>query len=322
MLRSVDTGVFIQDLAVAPNSSTTKAYDFSDATGTKFCNIFSGSSVIEFTPSLGVGQISGFKAVTITKNYWKVSDGIKVTGNMGKFTSSLNFITGITSGSGIEFLSGLSINDIDLSNNYFIYTTTGQTGIKVDPSASVDRGRLTTNLFRDVTTPLEGINSFTRGWEMAQNSGAIPDTKAFSSIFYLNNDIATSLTPSGTIYSKILGNTTTIDEERFTATDNRITYNGVRPIDAKISASISATAVTDNGETSRYAIRIVKNGGTANENQTLPISSLAAVPDGQTFNITLNSLVDMVENDFVEVWLLATNDSSVTVVDLQFRVTD
>jgi hypothetical protein len=42
-----------------------------------------GSSVVEIVPSLGAGQISGFKAITFVKNYWKVSNGLKVTGNVG-----------------------------------------------------------------------------------------------------------------------------------------------------------------------------------------------------------------------------------------------
>ncbi len=71
ILRSTAVSVFIADLAVIPLSAATKAYDFADATGTKFCNIFSGSSVVEIgIPSLGVGQLSGFRAITIEKNYW------------------------------------------------------------------------------------------------------------------------------------------------------------------------------------------------------------------------------------------------------------
>ena len=147
VLRSTDVSVFIENLAVLPASATTKAYDFADATSTKFCNLFTGCSVVEIgIPSLGVGQVSGFKAITTIKNYWNCKDGIKVTGNVGKFASAYNFINGITSGSGIEFLAALTIDDIDLSNNYFIYT--GQTGIKVNSGATIDRGRMTTNMFR------------------------------------------------------------------------------------------------------------------------------------------------------------------------------
>lgn len=143
ILRSTDKGVYIKELSVAPNSASTQAYDFSDTTGFNFCNIFSGSSVREKVTSLGVGQISGFSAVTIIQNFWNVTDGLKVTGNMGKFTSAYNFIVGISSGSGIEFESGAVIEDIDLSNNYFIYS--GQTGLNIVSGSSIERGRATTN---------------------------------------------------------------------------------------------------------------------------------------------------------------------------------
>ena len=56
VLRSTAVNVFIENLAVIPASASTKAYDFADATGTKFCNLFSGCSVVEIgISSLGVG---------------------------------------------------------------------------------------------------------------------------------------------------------------------------------------------------------------------------------------------------------------------------
>jgi hypothetical protein len=80
---------------------------------------------------------------------------LKVAGNVGKFAAALCFIDGITSGSGIEFLSGLNVDDVDLANNYFIYS--GQT-VKVNAGANINRGRMTTNMFRGIATPLDGIN--------------------------------------------------------------------------------------------------------------------------------------------------------------------
>jgi hypothetical protein len=60
------TRVFIQDLAVVPFSASTTAYDFSDSTGTKFCNSFSDLQLSNCS-LLGAGQISGFKAITFVK---------------------------------------------------------------------------------------------------------------------------------------------------------------------------------------------------------------------------------------------------------------
>lgn len=246
VLRSTDTSIFMQNFTVIPTVDS--AFNFSDSTGSKFCNIFSGCSVIG--PS--VGQISGFNAITLIQNYWNVADGLKVTGNVGKFTASYCFIVGVSSGSGIELLAGLTANDIDMANNYFIYA--GQTGIKVNSGATVDRGILTSNMFRNVVTPLTGIDSYSPGWRMRQNTN-IPDSRADGSI-YISTPSATTLTLDGTFY-KILGTTTALNEQRFTAGQNRFTYNGKDPIIAKISVVIGARAPANNAQ---FSIGIAKGG--------------------------------------------------------------
>ena len=313
VLRSTNTSIFIQDLAVVPFSNVTKAYDVSDNTGTKYFNSFSGSSVVEIVPSLGVGQISGFKAITILKNFWKVTDGVKISGNVGKFTSVLNFIEGISGGSAIEFLPGLTADDIDLSNNYFIYT--GQTGVKVNAGAVINRGRMTTNMFRGVGTPLTGVDSYSTGWSMKQNSN-VPDSRAFSFIYFNNNLTSTNLTTLGTFY-KIAGATTMINEKRFTASNNRITYNGVEAITGKISAVIGAKAPNNNVD---FSIGIAKNGIII----TAPIASMAAASNNQAFQIILNTEIDLVLGDYLEVFITRNNSNATTILvdELQFRVTD
>jgi hypothetical protein len=313
VVRTVNTSIFMQNFTVVPFGASTKAYDFSDNTGTKFCNIFSGCSVVEIIPSLGIGQISGFEAITCTKNYWKVSDGLKITGNVGKFTALLCFITGISSGSGLDFLAGLVIDDIDLSNNYFNYT--GQTGVKVTVGATVDRGRMTNNMFRGVTTPLSGIDSYTAGWSMKQNTN-IPDSRAFSFIYFNNNLTSTSLPTQGTFY-KIAGTTTAVGQKRFTTSNNRMIYNGVDPIVGKVSVVMSSKAPVNN---SNFSIGIAKNGTII----TAPVASMAASVKNQSFQITFITEVDLATGDYIEVFITTnnSNSSSILVDELQFRVTD
>ncbi len=314
VLRSTGVSVFIENLAVIPASGGSKAYDFADATGTFFCNLFSGCSVIDaVTPSLGAGQISGFKAITINKNYWNCKDGVKITGNVSKFSSSFNFITGISAGSGIEFLAGLTISDIDLANNYFIYT--GQTGVKVNAGATIDRGRMTTNMFRGVTTRITGFDSYTPAWEMRQNTN-IPNSRAFSSLYMTNNATATSLTTLNTFY-KIAGTTTAISQQRFTTTTNRFTYTGKDIITSKILVTIGAKAPGNNTD---FSIAIAKNGTVI----SLPNGSMAAAANNESFQITLSTEVDLTTNDYIEVFIRKnnTNTNNITVEELQFRVTD
>ncbi len=314
ILRSTAVSVFIADLAVIPLSATTKAYDFADASGTKFCNIFSGSSVVEIgIPSLGVGQVSGFKAITIEKNYWNCSDGIKVTGTIGKFCSTLNFITGITSGSGIEFLAATVVDDIDLSNNYFIYT--GQTGVKVNSGALIDRGRMITNMFRGVTTYLNGFDSYTPGWEMLSNT-FIPNSRSFAFQYMTANATTTSLPVANTFY-KIAGTATTVNAKKFTSTSNKVTYVGKRDIVGKVAVIIGAKAPANNSD---FSIVVAKNGVAI----AAPVASMAAASNNQSFQISFITELDLSTNDYVEVFIKSNNSNTntITVEEMQFRITD
>lgn len=314
VLRSTNVSVFMENFAVIPASASSKGYDFADATGTKFCNLFTGCSVIEMgTSTLGVGQISGFLAITTIKNYWNCKDGIKITGNVGKFASAFNFIIGVTDGCGIEFLAGTTINDIDLSNNYFIYT--GQTGVKVNVGATVDRGRMTTNMFRGVGTYISGFNSYAPAWDMRQNT-YIPNTRAIGSIYMTDNATATSL-PLLSTYYKIAGTTIAGKQQRFTATTNRLTYNGKDSITSKILVVIGAKAPATNSD---FSIVILKNGVVI----TSPNASMAAASNNQSFQLTLSTEIDLGTNDYIEVFIRKNNinTSTITVEELQFRVTD
>jgi hypothetical protein len=65
-------------------------------------------------------------------------------------------------------------------------------------------------MFRGVATPLDGINSYSAGWSMRQNTN-IPDSRAFS-LFTLITMLA-QLGAVGT-YVKIAGATTTVNEKK------------------------------------------------------------------------------------------------------------
>lgn len=314
VLRSTGVSVFMENLAVLPAGGSTKAYDFTDATGTKFCNIFSGCSVIEIAgPTLGVGQISGFKATTIVKNYWNCADGIKITGNVGKFASSYNFITGISSGCGIEFLSGLVIDDIDLANNYFIYS--GQTGVKVNAGATIDFGRMSTNMFRGVSTLLNGFDSYTPGWEMILNTG-IPNSRSYGYIYFNDNITTTSTSPNNT-YVKVAGTTTSTTLQKFTSpASNRLTYVGKRNIIARVLITITGKSPAAGAD---FTFALGKNGTVINN----PKQTSGILTNNQVFTMILETEVSMTTNDYIEIFIKTTTGASpVLISDLQFRAED
>lgn len=316
VLRSTDLSLFMENVAVVPAGASTQAYDFRDGTGTMLCTMLSGCSVVELpgVPSLGVGQITGFRNITIFLNYWRCTNGLKIGGAVGKFAATNCYITNLTTGEGLEFLSGLTIDEINLSNNHFIYP--GLVGIKVNTGVTVNSGRMTTNMFSGVGTNLAGIDSYTYGWKMAQNTG-IPDSRALCFAYMSGNATATPLTTASTFY-KINGTTTMVNEHRFTAgNDNRMTYTGQDPITARVLVIIGAHAPANNSD---FSIAIAKNGTVI----PLPFGSMAAANNGTSFQIVLATEVDLTTNDYVEVWIRKnnTNTTTVTVEEMQFRVTD
>ncbi|MBZ9628932.1 hypothetical protein LB450_12525 [Psychroflexus sp. CAK1W] len=316
VLRSNNTDVYIKELAVVPASTATQAYDFTGGPS-NFCNIFSGSSVVGDGTSLGVGTISGFNAITILQNYWNTANGVKIGGTVGKFTSGYNFIVDINNGAGIELLPGLDANDIDIANNYFIYT--GKIGLKVNSTADVDRGRLTTNMFRGVGTPLDGITSAEIGWSMLQNTD-IPDSKAIGFVYFNGNTTPTEFTNT-TDFVKVAGATTAAFEQRYTASNNRLTYEGRRPIVANIIATINATSPA-NG--SSYTIGISKNGGAP----TQIINTLSDIGNNNKFQLSINTEIsldsnDLNPNDYIEVFIRSNAGTTDLIVDgLQFNATN
>lgn len=315
VLRSYDANVYMDNLSVVPFGALTSAYEFTDATSTKYCSLLTGCSVGEAgVVSNGVGQISGFSVITVLNNFWSTSKGLKVTGNVGKFVSAYSFITGINNGPAIEFLSGLVIEDIDLSNNYFVFS--GQTGIKVNTGSQISHGRMTTNLFRGVGVLLDGFNSYTPEWEMLNNSTGIPNSRSFAFMYMNNNTISTSL-PIVSTYYKVAGNTIALKEQKFTSENNKITYQGKRSITTLVFATVGGKSPVNGAD---FSIVIAKNGVVL----PAPNSSMGEMIANQGFQITLETEVDLNTNDYIEVFIKSNNSNtdSAIITDLQFRVSE
>jgi hypothetical protein len=331
IIRSTDMDVFMENIAVVPLGATTTAYDLVDNTSTKFCNLFAGCSVVEVPRllSAGVGSITGFNAIYITSNYWHCKDGLKLKGKTGKFCSSYNYITGISSGSAystasystgmsagaaIEFMPDFSASDVDLSNNYFVFS--GQTAVKMDEGATIDQGRVASNLFRGVTNLLTGFDSHTPGWEMRQNGAGVPDTHPYGYLFMNDNESVITRYIATNLYTKIAGATTTLKSNSFVTTDNRFTYKGKRPLTVRVFALIGAKAPEANAD---FSIAIQKNGLV----QIAPNASKTTTAKGEGFQLFLETVVDLVQGDYLELFIKNNNTTAPIIVrDLQFRISE
>ncbi len=315
VLRSVDVDVYMEKVGVIPLGSTTTAYDFEDNTSTKTLNLLSGNSVVDAPrmPSGGVGRFSGFNSMYITSNFWRCRDGLKVTGSTGKFCSAFNYITGISSGVGIEFLPEFDASDIDLSNNYFVFS--GNTAIKFDAKAKVDQARVKGNLFRGPAVLISGFDSHTPGWEMGQNGAGLPDTKPYGFVF-MNDNVVTTKLISPNLFTKIAGETKTIKSDGFTVSANRMTYTGKRVLTARVYINVGGKTPEANSDLS---VAVYKNGLI----QIAPNSSIAVSAKNEGFQLTLETIADLNQGDYLEVFIKNNaNTTPLLIRDLQFRVSE
>jgi hypothetical protein len=135
-------------------------------------------------------------------------------------------------------------------------------------------------------------------------------------VYLNNNTVLTALPVVGTFY-KIAGTTTTVKEQRFTATANRLTYTGKEGISAKVYIVAGAKSPATSSD---FSIALAKNGTVI----PIPNGSMATADNNQSFQVTLTTEVDMVAGDYVEAFIRTNNvnATSLVVKELQFRVTD
>ena len=311
VLRSSGQNIFIQNFVVVLAGGSAKAYDFSDGTGLLSC-VLQNANIADATPSLGVGQISGFNNVLIQNCGWQTADGIKLTGTMERFLFFGSLATNMTSGACIEFLSSVVINDVNIGQSNF---ENSSTALKLDAGASVNIGRVASCILRNVTTALTGFDSFTPGWEMTANSN-IPNSQTYGYLYMNGNATATTFGSLNT-YIKVAGTTTSLVlHKTSTPATNRLTYIGKKNITARVFIAISGTSPSTAGAIS---VALAKNGTVI----TNPHASLTGMSNNQAFQLVLDTEVDLVTNDFVEAFIANnTNTNSYTISALQFRIVD
>lgn len=319
ILRSRNVDVFMEHFAVICGTTETKGYDFQDLTGTKYLNLFAGCSVLDAPniASQGVGTITGFNTTCIVENYWKCRDGIKVTGSAQKFTSTLNYITGVSAGAGTEFLSNAVLQDVIIQSCYYVYS--GEVGIKVNEGAIIDQGRLSLNLFRGVAKLLVGFDSYSPGWEMFQNGAGVPDSKG-SGFLYMNDNSAPTGFKEVTLFTKILGKTSTIRSNKFAATtaSNRFVFTGKKLTTLNVTATVSGNASSMDDKSS-YSIAVMKNGTEV----IPPNSTVSGLARGQSFQLNLQTQVDMIANDYIELVVKSnSNTTPIVISDVLFKVSE
>ena len=304
ILQSKREGVYLENFTVVVGSDQGSGYLFEDPSGRRYCNIFAGHSVVDApnVDSQGVGTIKGFNSICMDLGYWNAADGLKVGGTIGKFTNSLNYVTGLKNGIGIEFLPNADVQDIVLKGNYFVVKENRKNlGMKVNPEASVEAAKLSLNLFRGVEKAFEGVNSYSPGWEMVKNGKEVPDTETRLFAYMTRNTQSTDFQQQDS-YQAIKGNTKAKVNHKFNVEgNNKFIYTGRANKNVSLRATVSGN--TSNYEGS-YTIAFRRN-----DIQTIqPTSTVRGLSKGNPFNLSLTTEMELQPNDEISLFIRSNNN--------------
>ena len=183
------------------------------------------------------------------------------------------------------------------------------TGIYIDPSATVPTEGyiLDTINFSGGSTYTGGV-TYTDNKTRFINCKGIDNTAEIGNYYMLNNATATTIASSGVAY-KISGTTTanTINQ-KFSHSDNRLTYTGGLIRDFQVSATASLTS----GNNNVIGLYVAKNGVVISSSEMYATTSSG----GRAESIACQTILDMEENDYIEIWV--ENDSSTTDITVEY----
>jgi hypothetical protein len=133
-------------------------------------------------------------------------------------------------------------------------------------------------------------------------------------MYMLNNTTDTSIGVSNVnVWVKATGTTTSGTNSKFTHTTNRLTYNGA--FTSSFLVTLNAT-VRSGGTNQLISIGVAKNGTAIAESEGIIRTTTANVEHGGS----TQAVVEMVANDYVELYVRNTSSTDIRVTDFNFNV--
>lgn len=192
----------------------------------------------------------------------------------------------------------------------------GATAIDVSTSAviPVEGYILDTINFSGGATYTAGVQ-YTDNKALFQNCKGINNSAEIGQMYYTNNTTQNTIATTN-VFEKVVGVTTaSAINQKFSHTNNRLTYTGGIARAFRATAFCSAQAITTNATT--ILIRIAKNGVTIAESEAQSTTSAT----GRNESFPCQAIVELTANDYLEVWIAnATNANNLLVTELNMIV--
>ncbi|MEB3120547.1 MAG: hypothetical protein VKL41_04925 [Snowella sp.] len=265
---------------------------------------------VNFTNCANVGTIKSYSNFIMSDCALLSSANMIFDGTIGTVGFVNCLFSGIAGQTTLNFPSTLTITRRIRAIYSSFVAFGGATAIFVSPSASVpiEAYVLDTINFSGGSLPYTGGLDYTSNTAFFSNCKGIINSSAIAQMHFNNNATATVVGGANN-FVKISG--TTIPNsinQKFTHTNNRLTYSGGINRSFKIGAVCSVSA--NNGQI--ISVRIAKNGVPLDDSEAQATISA----NGRFENLKCQTIIEMTTNDYVELFLANSANTNVTAQEL------
>lgn len=297
--KDVDTAIDINGVTNAPVAL--------DWTGVNFLNV----------PN--IGTISTCDNFIFSKGAFLNSQGLLLTGSIGTIGFDNSIFVGTGSAGNIIELDASCIVTRRFRIIYSSVVDFGSTvGLNVSASATISAERyiLDTINFSGGGTYLAGVTQ-TSNKALFTNCVGISNTAVNGQIYMQSNATATTIGASSTFY-KVAGTTTaSTDNQKYTATDNRLTNDAVVTRKYLIQCTLSFNSSNSNVCEFGFYDSVLAAIRTPSRTKATANSA------GRSENVTFSCVVSHVQGDYLEIWCAnTTGANNITVTDMNFVITE
>ena len=265
---------------------------------------------VNFLNVPNIGTINTCDNFIYTKGAFLNSKGFTLTGTHGTVAINQSLLSGDGNAGNIITIDASCTITRRFRIIYSSIIAFGSTvGLNVSASATIPAEGyiLDTVNFGGGGTYTSGVTYLDNKVRWDGNKGIV-NTSEFANYYMTNNATPTVITLANTAY-KILGSTTpnTINQ-KFTHTDNRVTYTGEIIRDFEVTAIISFTT----GNNKVIGLYVAKNGSILPESEMYATAS----GSGRAESISIQTVLNLQENDYVEIWI--ENETDTTNVTVEY----
>jgi hypothetical protein len=271
---------------------------------------------INFVDCATIGTIKDYSNFVMTDSAFLNSSGMTFDGSIGTIAFGNCLFDTSTGGTAIILPSTLTVTRrFRIIYSSFV-TLSGETSLNVSTSATISDERyiLDTVNFAGGGTYISGVDQ-TSNKALFTNCVGIANTTTRGFYYMVNNTTDTTIGIVNVNVWKKAAGTTTADSNnsKFSHTNNRLTYTGAFNTSFLVTVN---TAVRSAQSNQNISIGIAKNGTIlANSEMTIRTSTSNQEHPGST-----QYQIDLITNDYVELFVKNNQSTDVRVSDLNFSV--